>query len=465
MRNRIKKMLCLVLASALVLPSVSSQASQEEIDQVKENINDSEQAIQQAEQLLSDLEQKKSDTAAYLQELSAAVNEKDATIADIQNQITTKQQEIDAAQAELTESQTLASQQYEDMKLRIQYMYEAGEDELLDILFSSQSLPELLSHSEYIYQMSEYDRNMLTAYEETLQRVETAKADLEAGQAQLTELLDGAEQEKEALSLLADAQNSKLQELSDSIAAAQGDLGEQQVDLGEQQELLEYLQAEMERQMAEALRQAQLLAEEQARAEESSRAEESAAAASSVAEASSAAASSDVVDNNTGNNNNSSNSTSAADSTTAANNNSSTASVVLTWPLPGYHRITSTFGPRPNAPVAGVAAYHNAIDIAAPNGTTIVSAGDGTVYYAGDGVAMSSQAGGYQVWVSHEGGKYITMYLHCSKLLVSAGQTVKAGDAIAEVGNTGLSAGNHLDFRILYQGSYIDPLGSMVMYP
>lgn len=457
MKNRIKKMLCLVLAAALVLPSVSSQASQEEIDQVKENINDSEQAIQQAEQLLSDLEQKKSDTAAYLQELSAAVNEKDATIADIQNQITTKQQEIDAAQAELTESQTLASQQYEDMKLRIQYMYEAGEDELLDILFSSQSLPELLSHSEYIYQMSEYDRNMLTAYEETLQRVETAKADLEAGQAQLTELLDGAEQEKEALSLLADAQNSKLQELSDSIAAAQGDLGEQQVDLGEQQELLEYLQAEMERQMAEALRQAQLLAEEQARAAES------AAAASSVAAASSAAASSDVVDNNTGNNN-SSNSTSAADSTTAANNNSSTASVVLTWPLPGYHRITSTFGPRPNAPVAGVAAYHNAIDIAAPNGTTIVSAGDGTVHYAGDGVAMSSQAGGYQVWVSHEGGKYITMYLHCSKLLVSAGQTVKAGDAIAEVGNTGLSAGNHLDFRILYQGSYIDPLGSMVTY-
>lgn len=460
MKNRIKKMLCLVLAAALVLPSVSSQASQEEIDQVKENINDSEQAIQQAEQLLSDLEQKKSDTAAYLQELSAAVNEKDAAIADIQNQITAKQQEIDAAQAELTESQALADQQYEDMKLRIQYMYEAGEDELLDILFSSQSLPELLSHSEYIYQMSEYDRNMLTTYEETLQRVETAKADLEAGQTQLTELLDGAEQEKEALSLLADAQNSKLQELSDSIAEAQGDLGEQQVDLGEQQELLEYLQAEMERQMAEALRQAQLLAEEQARAEESSRAAESAAAASS------AAASSDVADNNTGNNNNnnSSNSTSAADSTTAANNNSSTASVVLTWPLPGYHRITSTFGPRPNAPVAGVAAYHNAIDIAAPNGTTIVSAGDGTVYYAGDGVAMSSQAGGYQVWVSHEGGKYITMYLHCSKLLVSAGQTVKAGDAIAEVGNTGLSAGNHLDFRILYQGSYIDPLGSMVTY-
>ena len=111
-----------------------------------------------------------------------------------------------------------------------------------------------------------------------------------------------------------------------------------------------------------------------------------------------------------------------------------------------------------------MAAYHNAIDIAAPNGTTIVSAGDGTVYYAGDGVAMSSQAGGYQVWVSHEGGKYITMYLHCSKLLVSAGQTVKAGDAIAEVGNTGLSAGNHLDFRILYQGSYIDPLGRMVTY-
>ena len=136
----------------------------------------------------------------------------------------------------------------------------------------------------------------------------------------------------------------------------------------------------------------------------------------------------------------------------------------LTWPLPSSHRITSYFGPRPTKPVEGVASYHYGIDIAAPEGSDIVAAADGVIYYAGDGSEMGTTAGGNQIWIIHENGLYITSYMHCCALYVQEGQTVRAGDVIAGVGSTGLSTGNHLDFRICYQGTFLDPLGSQIAY-
>ena len=137
----------------------------------------------------------------------------------------------------------------------------------------------------------------------------------------------------------------------------------------------------------------------------------------------------------------------------------------LRWPVPASHIITSRFGPRPNQPVAGTALFHRGLDIAAPAGTQIVAAASGVVTYVGNGVDIGNAGCGNQVWISH--GHYVTMYNHCSVLLVSPGQQVSEGQVIALVGSTGLSTGPHLDFRLyvtaaaaLYDkvaGDYLDP--------
>ena len=112
--------------------------------------------------------------------------------------------------------------------------------------------------------------------------------------------------------------------------------------------------------------------------------------------------------------------------------------------------ITSRFGSR-SSPGGIGSTNHKGIDIAAPNGTTIVAAADGTVTYSG-------WMGGYGnlIILKHANGVE-TYYGHCSKLYVSVGTKVSAGTKIAAVGSTGNSTGNHLHFEIRGNGSQVNP--------
>ena len=122
------------------------------------------------------------------------------------------------------------------------------------------------------------------------------------------------------------------------------------------------------------------------------------------------------------------------------------------WPCPSSRRITSGFGPR-KQPTPGASTYHKGIDIGASYGASILAAAGGRVTTA----AYSSSAGNYIV-ISHGNG-LSTVYMHCSALYVSAGQTVTQGQTIAAVGSTGYSTGNHLHFGVIKNGSYVNPTG------
>lgn len=127
----------------------------------------------------------------------------------------------------------------------------------------------------------------------------------------------------------------------------------------------------------------------------------------------------------------------------------------LVWPCPSSHRITSYFGYR--TPDGGyVNANHKGIDIGAPTGTPAVAAASGVVV-----LARYSNSAGNWVVISHGNGLY-TMYMHASKLLVSEGQYVNAGDTILLVGSTGWSTGPHLHFGVGIGGylsaNAVDPM-------
>ena len=121
------------------------------------------------------------------------------------------------------------------------------------------------------------------------------------------------------------------------------------------------------------------------------------------------------------------------------------------WPAPSYTRISSPYGYRIH-PIFKTKKFHSGVDLAAPGGTNILAAADGTV-------KMSGWNGGYGncVVIDHGGG-ISTLYGHASRNLVVKGQKVTKGQVIAKVGTTGNSTGNHLHFEVLVNGKTTDPM-------
>ena len=116
-------------------------------------------------------------------------------------------------------------------------------------------------------------------------------------------------------------------------------------------------------------------------------------------------------------------------------------------------RYTSGFGPRIH-PLLGIARMHTGVDWAAPPGTPILAAGDGTVEAVG-------QQGGYgnYIRIRHANG-FSTGYGHLSRYAdgLEPGINVKQGQVIGYVGSTGLSTGPHCHYEILVNNQFVNPM-------
>jgi murein DD-endopeptidase MepM/ murein hydrolase activator NlpD len=119
-----------------------------------------------------------------------------------------------------------------------------------------------------------------------------------------------------------------------------------------------------------------------------------------------------------------------------------------------FRYISSYFNRSRFHPILRIYRPHLGIDYAAPAGTPVSSAGNGTIMFAGYGGGI-----GNVVKIRHAGG-FETSYGHLSKIQrnVRAGVKVSQGDIIGYVGSTGLSTGPHLDYRMRLNGNFINPL-------
>ena len=124
---------------------------------------------------------------------------------------------------------------------------------------------------------------------------------------------------------------------------------------------------------------------------------------------------------------------------------------IMSWPVPGYTRLTSEYGMRLH-PILQVYKLHTGIDIGAPEGANFIAAADGVVIKA-----EYNYSYGNMVIVDHGGG-VTTLYAHGSEILVSVGQAVKRGEPVLKVGSTGYSTGPHAHFEVRIDGNPVQPL-------
>jgi murein DD-endopeptidase MepM/ murein hydrolase activator NlpD len=319
------------------------------------------------------------------------------------------------------------------MKKRIKYMYENGDTNYLDLILQSDSLSDALNQVEYMSKITEYDNSLLDNYKKLKQDVADKEKDLETKLASLQELKEELTYEQDTVERLSQDKNEELVKYEDKISETQTLSDQYSTKLQEQEDMIEDL-LEAERKRIEE--------EERKKEEERKRKEEEEKQRQEQENA----------NNNSGNNSSNDNS-SSDNSSNDSSDDSSTGTHVdgFIWPCPSSTRITSYFGNR-DQPTEGASTYHKGIDIGASAGSEIVAAASGSVVTA----AYSVSAGNY-IMIYHGDGVY-TVYMHCSKLMVSAGEEVSQGQTIGLVGSTGVSTGPHLHFGVSVNGTYVNPL-------
>ena len=210
-----KRLLAAVIVAAVgivdfsTVSATSLKDAQDKKSQAQSNLDDINNTIGDLKSEQSQLENEKSQ---YDSQLMSLLTDMDVLEQDIAN----KQDEIDQANADLETAKQQEQTQYDSMKVRIQYMYEQGNDSVWTAIIGAKSITDLLNRVEYVSEVYDYDRKQLTAYQETVQQV-----------ADLTEQLKNEMDEMEELQLSYEEQKTQL----DSVIA---DLGAQISDFDTQ---------------------------------------------------------------------------------------------------------------------------------------------------------------------------------------------------------------------------------------
>lgn len=371
--------------------STSLKEAQQEKAALEKALEDAKQTINELKESKGDVQEKVNNLNTQLMNISSQITALENQLAQKNQELTEKKDQIEDTKSQLEDAKKQEEQQYADMKVRIQFMYENAQESYFEALFSSESFSDFLNSAEYIIQIQEYDRKKLNEYQDTVDYIENVEKQLEEDYATLEEIKKeveqekaSVEQEKASVAALMKQRETELAGIEGNIDSAQSDADYYAAEIKAQEEII----AEIKRIEAEKA--------------------------------------------------------------AAGKQDNPYTGGVFTWPCPSSTRVTSDYGTRVS-PMGGASSNHKGIDIGASGGAAIVAAADGTVTTA----SYSSAAGNY-VMIDHGGGLY-TVYMHASALLVSPGQTVSAGQTIAQVGSTGISTGNHLHFGVSLNGSYVSP--------
>lgn len=222
--NKGKRLLGILLVGALAVGMVWTAKAA--------NVSDMKDKQQQLEDQQKKAESEKASLAAKVNALSASMQQAEADLKQ-------KQSEIEAAEEELVAAKLDENKQYENMKLRIRYMYENGNVNLIEIFIESNSLADFFAKTESISKISEYDRKKLEEFQLTVRAVEEKELELQAEYQTLAKLQETiATRQAEAKALLAE-KASELAKINADLSTLKGQIKRAEDEAKRQQELAE----------------------------------------------------------------------------------------------------------------------------------------------------------------------------------------------------------------------------------
>lgn len=209
-----------VMSSLIVAPV--SAAPQDEVESLEKKKSEAQQQVNSVNE-----------------ELVSLLIDYDAIQLDIKNQ----GERIDQAEADLKDAEEKEKQQYEDMKLRIKYMYEEGSMGAFLTLLSAKSFSDFISKAEYIQKVNEYDRTKLDEYVQTKNEVVDLKEGLEEGQAELQSMADEMQIQKKNLESTLTEMKSQVEDFDSQLTQAKAAAAEELARLEAEQQTADEQQA------------------------------------------------------------------------------------------------------------------------------------------------------------------------------------------------------------------------------
>ena len=169
---------------------------------------------------IESLENKTSNLQDQLDGINQDMVEISDKIAETEAQIEESNNEVFRLEASLQISRNNEEKQYENMKSRIKYMYENGSESMISMLFSADSMADLLNKADFVQNVTEYDRDMLENLVEVREGIETQEDDLKKQQQELADLKEQLNSEQAELQAKADATSTDLAAFNAQLQAA-----------------------------------------------------------------------------------------------------------------------------------------------------------------------------------------------------------------------------------------------------
>ena len=230
-----------ILAAALVVALAGGMAQStgaSAIQDAKDKISEANQQLDQTKSQISDIEKKQN---SLQQEIDSLDSELVALLLDIEvlkDEIAQKEADIDQATADLAVAEETAQKQYESMKKRIRFMYERGDNALIESLLGAGSMADVLNRVEYFNQIYDYDRTMLNEYQDTITQVAELKETLEQEQQDMLALKENQEHQSEELQDMLTKKRATMDDFDTKLAQAEALAAQYKETIQEQNQII-----------------------------------------------------------------------------------------------------------------------------------------------------------------------------------------------------------------------------------
>ena len=242
----------LMLAFVIINAHADNDLS-DDIAAGEEQLNEMQSLYDEMQNKIDELEVNKENLSSYLASLNQSHDAAQALISTYNGQIEAKQADIDLINQKLAEAESQKSDQYEAMKLRIQYMYESGDMDIVNVIMSDNSLGDILNQAEYISKILEYDRSKMEDYENLLLTITVMKNQAETEMQNLNILKSEQESVINDLSILMAEASDNIKRHQEQINTAEQEALEYEEKIKKQRDSVEELKQEESRRIAESI--------------------------------------------------------------------------------------------------------------------------------------------------------------------------------------------------------------------